>query len=191
MLQTRSSRLLAAVLALAAIACDGPRTKAIYPNIARTYALFALSGAPVSAPTAISVLGGSTIADANFGFDLAFDMDAAGATRLYPVRSLAGGLAGVPKRIGLQLVPGSFESLREAPTTGYDTLGFKTVVPGSVVAIEILDIQTCLYSLNGSNIYAKLVVDSIRVPERRIFGRTVSDANCGFREVMPDTIPER
>lgn len=191
MLRTRSSRLVAVALALLAVACDGARTKALYTNIGRSYSLFALSGAPVSAPTAILFLGGSTIADANFAFDVAFDIDSTGATRLYPVRSLAGGLAGIPKRVGLQLVPGSFESLREAPSTGYDTLGYKTVHKGDVVAVEMQDFATCQYSLNGTNLYAKLVVDSIRTSTRQVFGRTVSDVNCGFREVMPDTIPER
>jgi len=190
MLQTRTSRLLVVALALAAVACDGIGTKAVYTNIARSYDLFALSGAPVSAPTAINFLGGSTIADATFAFDVAFDIDGAGNLRLYPVRSLAGGLVGTQKRVGLQVVPGSFESLREVPSTGYDTLGFKTVQAGSVVAVELQDINTCLYSLNGTNLYAKLVVDSVHTNERRVFGRTVSDANCGFREVMPDTIPE-
>ena len=189
MLQTRTSRLLVVALALAAVACDGVGTKAVYTNIGRGFDLFALTGAPVSAPTAILFLGGSTIADASFAFDVAFDIDNTGATRLYPVRSLAGGLVGVQKRVGLQVVPGSFESLREAPSTGYDTLGFKTVTPGTVLAVEIQDVNTCLYSLNGTNLYAKLVVDSIHTSERRIFGRTVTDANCGFREVMPDTIP--
>ena len=190
MLQTRSSRLLVVALALAAVACDGIGTKAVYTNIARSYDLFALSGAPVSAPTAISFLGGSTIADASFNFDVAFDIDNAGTVKLYPVRSLAGGLVGTQKRIGLQLVSGSFEQLREAPASGYDTLNVKTVTAGSVVAVEIQDINTCLYSLNGTNLYAKLVVDSVHTSERRVFGRTVSDANCGFREVMPDTIPQ-
>ena len=191
MLPTRSSRVLVIVLALAAIGCDGSRSRATYASIPRTFALFALTGAPANAPTALSFLGGPTIADANFGFDLATDIDAAGAVRLYPIRTLAGGLAPAGKRIGLQLVSGSFDALRAAPATGYDTAGSKVVVAGSVVAVEIQDLTTCLYSLGGTNLYAKLVVDSIRSGERRIFGRTVVDPNCGFRELVPDSVPAR
>jgi hypothetical protein len=192
MLPTRSSRLFLLGLALFAIACDGTGAKATFVNQRYSFALFALTGAPANAPTAISFLGGPTIANANFAFDLAVDIDPAGATRLYPVRSLAGGLAGSSKKIGLQVIPGtSFEALREAPSTGYDTLGSKVVTPGSVVAFEIQDIQTCLYSLGGTNLYAKLVIDSIKTDARRVFGRAVVDPNCGFREVMPDTIPSR
>lgn len=191
MFSTRSTRVLVIVLALAAIGCDGARSRATYANISGTYALFALTGAPANAPTALKFLGGALVADANFDFDVAADIDPAGAARIYPVRTLASGLANSGKRIGLQVVGGSFEALREAPKTGYDTAGFKVIVPGSVVAVEIQDLTTCLYSIGGTALYAKLVVDSIRSGERRIFGRTVVDPNCGFRELMPDTVPAR
>jgi hypothetical protein len=189
----RPPRLLLAALALVlvATACDATGRKASYANISRSYSVFALTGAPVNGPTALSLLGGATIADANFGFDVAFDIDASGATRLYPVRSLASAFAPGTQRVGLQVVPGSFESLTEAPQSGYDTLTAKVVTKGSVVAVEVQDLRTCLYSANGTNIYGKLVIDSIRLAERRIFGRSVVDVNCGFRELRPDTIPER
>jgi hypothetical protein len=189
---TRSSRLLLLALAFLATACGGTRTLATY-NTAYAFAIFAISGAPASAPTAIKFFGGATVANASFDFDVAVDIDSAGATRLYPVRTLAGGLATGTKRIGLQVVPATtFEGLREAPATGYDTLGSKVVVPGSVVAVELQDIATCLYSLSGSTIlHAKLVVDSIKPAARRVFGRTVVDPNCGFYGLLVDTIPTR
>lgn len=190
---TRSSRLLLSALALVlvATACDGARRKASYANISRSFDLFALTGAPVNTPSALSLLGGPALADANFAFDVAVDIDASGTTRLYPVRTLASAFAASTQRVGLQLVPGSFESLTEAPQAGYDTLSAKVVTKGSVVAVEVQDIRTCLYSANGVSIYGKLVVDSIRVAERRVFGRSVVDVNCGFRELRPDTIPEK
>lgn len=189
---TRSSRLLLLGLALFAMACAGTGPKATYVNQKYSFDLFALTGAPANAPTAISFLGGPTVASAAFGFDVAVDIDTAGATRIYPVRSLAGGLAGTVKRIGFQTVPAtSFEALREAPSTGYDTVGSRVVTQGAVLAFEIQDAATCLYSLGGTNLYAKMVIDSIKPTQRRIFGRTVVDPNCGFREIMPDTIPSR
>lgn len=190
---TRSSRFLLTALALVlvATACDATGQKASYANIQRQFSLFALTGAPVNAPTAISFLGGPTIADSKFSFDVAVDMDAAGATRVIPVRTLASAFSSGGQRVGLQLVPGSFESLVEAPQAGYDTLGAKVVAVGSVLAVEIQDLRTCLYSQRGTSIYGKMVIDSVRVGERRIYGRTVVDVNCGFRELRPDSIPER
>jgi hypothetical protein len=56
----------------------------------------------------------------------------------------------------------------------------------------MLDVRTgaCVYSLGGQLVYAKLTVDSIDVATRRLFARTVFDPNCGYRSVVPDSIPE-
>ena len=146
-----------------------------------------------TAATAISFLGGATHADAAFAFDVAVDIDAAGRTVVYPVRSLANGLRDLyppgVKRVGLQIVPGSFDAVREAPTTGYDTLAAKTLTPGAVLAVEMLDLGTCLYSFGGQLLYAKLTVDSVNVGTRKIYARSVVDPNCGYRSVVPDSIP--
>jgi hypothetical protein len=192
MLPTRTSRIVAAALAVLAVACGDPtKPKATYANAPSSYTLYAFTGAPVNAATAISFLGGAARADASFAFDIAFDLDATGRPILYPVRALASDLAGSVKRVGLQVIPGSFESLREAPETGYDTLGAKTINIGDVIAVELFDIQTCLYSLGGQMLYAKLTVDSVNAASRRLYARTVFDPNCGYRSVVPDSIPER
>jgi hypothetical protein len=108
------------------------------------------------------------------------------------VRAIAGPLAGfVPSRIGLQPLSGSFESVREAPQSGYDTLTVRTIDPGTVMAVELVDLASglCIYSLNGSSTYAKFVVDSVNTTTRRFYIRSVSDANCGYRSLVPDSIP--
>ena len=197
MLPTRSLRVLAFVtLAVVAAACGTVGTKATRTNFLSSYSLFALSGAPTNTPTAISFLGGPVVASTTFGFDVAVDIDPAGTTRLYPVRLIGGTLAGAVtggslKRVGLQAVNSGFDALRDAPTTGYDTLSALVVTPGSVVAVQHQEATNCLYDLNGTTMYAKLVIDSIRTGDRRVFARSVVDPNCGFRELMPDTIPER
>jgi hypothetical protein len=40
-------------------------------------------------------------------------------------------------------------------------------------------------------LYAKLTVDSVNTASRRLYARTVFDPNCGYRSVVPDSIPER
>jgi len=191
MLPTRSLRVVAVALAVVAVACGDPtKPKAIYANAPSTYALYAFTGAPVNAATAISFLGGAARADASFAFDVAFDIDGAGRPVIYPVRAIASDLAGSVKRVGLQVVPGTFDAVREAPETGYDTLSAQTVRPGDVLAVELLDLNTCLYSLGGQLLYAKLTVDSVNTTTRRIYARAVVDPNCGYRSVVPDSIPE-
>ena len=189
MLPTRPSRVAAVALAVLAIACGDPtKPKATYANALSEYSLYAFTGAPVNAATAISFFGGSARADANFQFDVAFDLDANGKPVIYPVRAIASDLAPSVKRVGLQVVSGAFDAVREAPETGYDTLTAKTVNVGDVLAVELLDAQ-CAYSLGGQTLFAKLTVDSVNTVTRRLFARTVLDPNCGYRSVVADSVP--
>ena len=196
MLPTRLPRVaVVAVVALAtlAVACgDLTRPKASTPNLQLDYSVFALTGTPVGVTNAINFFAGPARVDAAFSFDVALDLDPTGKILVYPVRAIAGPLAGtIPTRVGLTTVPGTFESVRTAPNSGYDTITVKTITPGTVVAAEIIQ-QTslaCVYSLQGSAMYAKFVVDSVDVPGRRFFIRHVIDGNCGFKSLVPDSIP--
>jgi hypothetical protein len=198
MLPTRLPRVVVVALAVLAVACGDPtKPKPSYVNAASSYTLFALSGAPPTAATAISLLGGPVHANAAFAFDLALDLDAAGKARVYPVRQVGGALADLERaylsqsslqRVGLQPLPGPFDAVREVPTTGYDTTTYATVAPGGVLAVEVLE-PSCVYSLGGQTISAKLTVDSVNTTTRRIFVRTVVDPNCGYRSVVPDSLP--
>ena len=192
MLPTRLVRVGVVALAIVAVACgDITRPKATYPNVLSNYTIYALTSAPATAPTALNFLGGSTAANASFLFDVAFDIDASGRAVVYPVRTLASALAGTAKRVGLQPVSGTFEEVRMVPETGYDTVAVKTVNPGTVLAVEMRDPQVCFsYSLVSSQfIYAKLVVDSVNTTSRKLYIRTVVDANCGYFSVVPDSVP--
>jgi len=197
MLPTRLPRVaVVAVVALAtlAVACgDLTRPKASTPNLQLDYAVYAMTGTPVGVTNAINFLAGPARVDAAFSFDVALDLDSAGQIKVWPVRAVAGPLAGtIPTRVGLQKVGGTFESVRSAPNSGvYDTLKVQAIKTGEVVTAEILQ-QTslaCVYSLQGSAMYAKFVVDSIDLPSRRLFVRHVVDSNCGFRGLVPDSLP--
>jgi hypothetical protein len=197
MLPTRLSRVAAAALVVVAIACGDPtKPKATFATSEASYTLYALTGAPVNAATAINFLGGPTRADARFAFDVAFDLNAGGKVVVYPVRTVGGGLGGsltrfgILPRVGLQVMPGSFESVTSAPATGYDTLSVQTINPGTVLAAEVLDYVTCANSLGGQALYAKLTVDSVDLSGRRVYARSVVDPNCGYRELLPDSIPK-
>ena len=39
------------------------------------------------------------------------------------------------------------------------------------------------------DLYAKMVVDSVRMSDRSLFVRLVSDPNCGFRGLVPGIVP--
>jgi len=193
MLSIRLSRVVAVALATLVVACGDPtRPKATVPNVLLAYSVHTFTGAPAAGANAISFYIGPARADVSFDFDVALDLDATGKILVYPIRAIAGPLVGtVPTRVGLQTVAGSFEALREAPEQGYDTLSVKTITPGTVVAVELVDQLSglCFYSLNGSSTYAKFVVDSVKLPTRQLYVRSVADANCGYRSLVPDSIP--
>ena len=186
---TRLMRVVVVPLLMVAIACGDPLgTKATYASALNTYAVYGLTNAPASVPTALSFLGGLTRASATFNFDIAFDLDASGKVIVYPVRTVGGALAGNLKRVGLQTVTGGFDLLTAVPLAGYDTLNVKIITPGTVLAVELRDGTSCFSSRKSSLLYAKLVVDSV-TSGNRIWIRTVFDPNCGYRGVVPDSIP--
>ena len=194
----RLSRVVVALAALLSAACGDPtKPKATYVNAPSSYSLHALTGAPAYGATAISMLGGATHADARYAFDLAFDLNASGQTLVYPVRVLGGPLAQLVMgsaygtsltRVGMQKISGAFDAITEVPSANYDTLTVQALKPGEVLAVEVLE-SSCYYSLGGQTLSAKLTVDSVNVPLGRIFVRTVVDPNCGYRSVVPDSLP--
>jgi hypothetical protein len=193
MLPTRLLRVVVVALATVAVACGDPTLpKATIINLQLNYAVYGLTGAPPATANAMNLFIGPARADASFDFDVALDLDPTGKILVYPVRAIAGPLAGlVPTRVGLQTVSGSFESVRLAPDRGYDTLSVKTIAPGTVVVAELVDLVSglCIYSLTGSQTYAKFVVDSVIPAQRKFFVRSVGDANCGYKSLVPDSIP--
>jgi hypothetical protein len=193
MLPTRLLRVVAVALATVAVACGDPtRPKATIINLQLNYSVYGLIGAPAATANAMNLFIGPARADAAFDFDVALDLDATGKILVFPVRAVAGPLAGiVPTRVGLQTVSGTFESVRQAPDRGYDTLKVQTITPGTVVVAELVDLVAglCVFSLSGSSTYAKFVVDSVIPSTRRFYVRSVGDANCGYRSLVADSIP--
>jgi hypothetical protein len=193
MLKTRLLRVVVVALATVAVACGDPtRPKATIINLGLSYSVYGLSGAPPATPNAMNLFVGPSRADASFSFDVALDLDPSGKILVYPVRAIAGPLAGlVPTRVGLQTVSGSFESVLVAPDRGYDTLSVRTITPGTTVVAELVDLVSgiCIYSLNGSQQYAKFVVDSVIPATRKFYVRSVGDANCGYKSLVPDSLP--
>jgi hypothetical protein len=193
MLKTGLLRVVVVALATIAVACGDPtRPKATILNLSLSYSLYGLTGAPPATGNAIKLFIGPARADATFDFDVALDLDSTGKRILvYPVRAIAGSLAGlIPTRVGLQTVSGNFESVQVAPDRGYDTLKVQSITPGTTVVAELVDQVSglCIYSLVGSQQYAKFVVDSV-TPARKFYVRSVGDANCGYKSLVPDSIP--
>lgn len=174
----------AAAVCTAAACGDPTRANAELEVKIDTIALYALNGTPTSAPVGFSVLDRRLYAlNAGFGFDVALDIDAQRRVVLYPVRTVASGIVNA-RSVGVRTVSESFEALTRAPRGDYKRDSAVVVNIGQTAAIEVPQV-VCQYSPMGVSVYAKLVVDSVRTDDRRIFLRIGTNPNCGFRSLVP------
>jgi len=177
----------------AAAACADPlATTATLPTIDDTAAVFALTGAPESAPTAINVtFPRAVIATPSEQYDVVFDIrhDSAFA---YPPHAI-----GATLTAGLQLSSQAFGAITDAPTAGYNDSLPVFVQAGDVLLVQSTSAECATQSVAARTfIYAKVVIDSIFYDEaapphvpRTIWYRLRNDPNCGFLS-FADGIPK-
>ena len=172
----------AATLTVAAAACgDFTGVPASLPTITDSGVVYALNGAPPGAPTSLHMFSGSLLAaDANFLFDVAFDIDSAGNVVVLPQRAVASGLASTHS-VAIATVADAFESLGSAPKIAYRPDTALVTHPNVTVVVQSTDQNACGVSLTGTTLYAKFVVTSVDPVARQLKLRFTTDPNCGFR----------
>jgi hypothetical protein len=173
-------------------ACGDPTSlQATNLTTTDTLSVFALSGTPPSYPNAISILAGAAVPVDGFAlFDVALDADASGNAVIYPPKLVVNALSG-PRPVGLLKVAGTFESVLEAPITGYATNASVVLAPGETVVIQAAhngSQDICQFAITPY-IYAKITVDSINVATRILYLRMGVDPNCGFRSFVSGVPP--
>lgn len=187
-MQARLSALLVAIGAVAAIAgCDDSTAfRASFNNQEITPTVYAMNGTAVSLPSAISVRAGAVVrVDPSWSFDIAFDLDTAGAVLVHSARAVATELSPV-NRVGFQTSTDSFAQITRAPTSGYTYDTTFTLPIGRTLLIDVNDFRGCSgQSFLGINIRAKLVIDSVDLTKRAIYPKLLINRNCGFRSLVP------
>jgi hypothetical protein len=178
--------------AIAVMACGDPlQVKANLNTIDDTLAVFGLSDAPPSGPTALNTFVPRVVRlDPSQNYDVAFDIkrDQSGerTAYVYPARVVGQfGTAGIIKE-----TTQSYEQITRAPVTGY---GDTTAV--AIKAGDVLLIQAASYACAGQLIsarrfiYSKMVIDSVHYdlfdPSTNPSGNTIYfrmrvNPNCGF-----------
>ena len=169
-------------------ACGNPTSiRASLITSVDTTSVFALSGTPPSYPSAINLLARQPVrVDGSASFDVAFDIDADGNAVVYPVKQVVS-TPGNSRAVGLQRLLVQFDSVTEAPKTGYaiDSTSF-VLGPGATVVIQSqhnFSGDICQFALNP-NIFAKIAVDSVNLVSRTVYIRMGLDPNCGFRSFV-------
>jgi hypothetical protein len=185
-MQVRLLALLVAASAVVAVTgCDSSTgIHAQFSNSDTKTQLFALNGSPNSLPTALVLRGNvPTIPDANFLFDLAFDINGNGEVVVYTVHAVASQVVAT-HRVGLQATNLSFDAAITAPTSGFAYDSSMVVPVGKTIFVESAD-ASCASSFIGPVMRAKMVVDSVFPATRTMFLHVLSNPNCGFRSLVP------
>ena len=147
-----------------------------------TLSVFALSGTPPSYPSGISILARQPVQVNGFAaFDVALDINAAGNAIVYPIKLVVG--SGGARPVGMQKATGAFETVLEAPVTGYNTDDPLVLLPGETVVIQSAyggQDDVCRFAVSPF-LYAKIGVDSVNLATRTVYIKLGVDPNCGFR----------
>ena len=178
-------RLFPALAAWLAAACGDPLSiDAERPVREQALVVYAITGTPLAAPSALSTIDHTVLRLPAASFDLAFDIDEQGRAVLYPVQLVGTGLG----QTGILKQPGvAFESVSRAPTGPYDESAPTTAAVGELHVIRARPPE-CSGSLKGPEIFSKLAVTAVDPATRAITIRLRVDPNCGFRD-FGDGIP--
>jgi hypothetical protein len=184
-LRRRPTLPLALAVFAAAAACSGTTDLvARFDNLAYQPALYALNGSPIGAPTAVNTVFAATVRpDATFDFDVAFDLDAQGRAIVYAQRRLGHPAGGAGRQVALQPVDEQFDALERAPETQWVVDSLLTVEVGDVFVVRVVA-SICQFDLSPY-VFSKIVVDSVDVPNRRLWASALTNPNCGFRSLQP------
>jgi len=152
-----------------------------------TLTVYALSGTPPGYPNALSLPARQLVPVTGFGgFDVAFDIDDSNRVLIHPARRVVSFGQLVPQ-VGLQIVPGTFESVTAAPVSGYKVDSTVVASAGDVIVLEAVhngEGDICSFALSP-NLYAKISIDTIFAATRTIKFRFAYNPNCGYRSFGP------
>ena len=186
----RTFSLLFVALALAAACGDplglpAPQTA----NRIDTVSLYALSGTPVTTPSAYVIEFRQVVRtdQSAQGFDFAFDIDSTGRPVLLPTGAL-----GLPRASGMQRTLHAFDSVTVAPGGTYHADSAMAVDSNAVMIVHSRPL-VCSFGIT-SIYYAKLhvlAIDTTSGPGgRKITFEILNNINCGYRG-LEEGLPTR
>lgn len=184
--------LLATIAVVACLnACGNPNSlQATLPTSVDSLSLWALSGTPPTYPSGVSITARQAVrVDATAAFDVALDINDAGAPVIYPPKLIVSTPGGT-RPVGLQLVNETFDEVTEAPKSGFETDSALVLTPGQTVVVQAVHNgsgEACQFAISPE-LYAKITVDSVNLASRVLYLRLGFDPNCGFRS-FADGLP--
>ena len=153
-------------------------------NVVDTVTIGALTGTPLTIPSAYSVSESRAVrTDQSAAFDFAYEVGA-GPPRFFPAAAL--GLGGSGTQAGFLEVGGEFADLEMAPQNGYVTDEPLPATPGLVYAVRS---RIVCSSFGGVPMYGKLEVLELDAEAGTVTFQVLTNNNCGYRSLEPG-VPE-
>jgi len=155
---------------------------ASFENSTRTFSVYALTGTSSALPAAYNfttelLARPQLLSNGGVNFDVAFDITSDNKVKLLPVRAVVPLPPAGAASVGMLKSTSAYSALERAPDRGYIVDSTLVIGIGETVVLQ-LPASGCIY---GEPYYAKLVVDSIIVAQRRIVIGSLVNRNCGFR----------
>jgi hypothetical protein len=176
-------RTMLSCLAVATLAaCGGDDLpQATIENFVDSTALGALTGTPVTVPSAFSIPDRAAVrTDRSSAFDFAFDVDAEGRFVLLPLVAIGiESTSGVNP--GLQFSELPFDEMDQAVSNNYITDSAVVVAVGDRLYAR----SRLVCSSLGVPQYGKLEITRLDAAERAIGFRYLVNNNCGYRSLQP------
>jgi len=192
-----------AAAAVALAACGGRDPSAPNPannadTVERQFVVYPLSTATGARGSAVDLAGLRvlrpgvtliTVGQAQIpapNFDFAVDRAADGSVRLLPSRLVVDpGNVGRRGSTGFQVAAAPFDSIVEAPESGYASDSVATTVSVGQSVIVRAESLLCAGNQLRPQLYAKFVVEGIDAPTGAVIFRGRINPNCGFRSLRP------
>ena len=155
------------------------------PNRTDTVSVYAVTGTPVTTPSAYFIYGRQVVrTDQNIVFDVVFDIDSLGRGLVLPT-----GAVRLGRQSGVQISGADFDSLVTAPSSGYQVDSAVVLTENSVAVIHSRPVQCSFDIQPAHNYFAKvhvLAIDTTSGPNgRRIDLVVLTNINCGYRGLEP------
>jgi hypothetical protein len=175
-----------AIVAIAVMSCGITDVPASLATDTESSTVYALNGAPLGAPTALHAYSGTFLsADADFLFDVAFDLDDSARIHVLPQRQVASGLQAT-HTVSLATVTDTFEAVASVPRGLVFRADTGMIIQrNQVVIAQVTDATACGFSITGTTLFAKIVVQSVNRVDRTMQVKFTVDPNCGFRSFLP------
>ena len=152
-------------------------------NATDTVTLWSLTDGPLEEPTAYALVIGAGVRtwEAGSGFEFAYDVNDAGASRFLPLDVLGLGPVGA-LRPGLKRSDLGYDQMHRAPLNGYITQDSLPIVEGDRFFIRTT-VNQC--SLFGVPQYGKLEVLDIDTAAGTVTFQALTNLNCTYRDLDP------